>query len=63
MKGNRWLVLSVLAMGGAFLLAWFQHSPATFADVAMVALGGGHLTNVAERWKAQPADTEIPESA
>jgi hypothetical protein len=78
MTGNRWFVLSLLCTVGAFVLAWVEHDPQTFAAVASVALGGGHLTNVVERWASDPrrergrgtppaarrrADTDIPEAS
>lgn len=50
MKGNRYFLLSVVFAVGGFVLAWRWGEPGSFAMIASVALGGGHLTNVSERW-------------
>ena len=48
---------------GAFVLGWKFGDPMSFAAVASVALGGGHLTNAIERKYPPTPDTDIPESA
>ena len=58
LKGNRYFILSVVFGAGAFVLGWKFGDPMSFATVASVALGGGHLTNAVER--RYPT---IPESA
>ena len=42
---SRWLVLTFVAMVGAFVLAWRFEDPATFAGVAMAGIGMGQVHN------------------
>lgn len=58
---SRWFLLSLLFGVGSFVLAWKTGDAASFAAVASVALGGGHLTNVAERFRPKVVDTDVPE--
>lgn len=56
LKGNRYFALSIIFGVGAFVLGWRFHDASSFAEVAMVALGGGHLTNAIERYRATPPE-------
>ena len=42
---SRWMVITILAMVGAFILAWKFASPETFAGVAMAGIGMGQWRN------------------
>jgi len=56
---SRWLVLSAVAMAGAFWLAWRFEDPGTFAEVAMVAIGLGQVNNTwGSRRKRERTETE-----
>lgn len=54
MRGNRYFVLSCLFGLAAFVLSLYLKDGTAFTAVGTVALGGGHLTNVAERFKTTP---------
>lgn len=58
LKGNRYFTLSCFFGLAAFVLSVYLKDGTIFTAVGTVALGGGHLTNVAERFNPQVDESE-----
>ena len=51
---SRWFLLSAVFGALGFALSWWLKDASAFTAIATVALGGGHVTNWAERRYPQP---------